>query len=423
MEEFFYLAKDIFVIIFCLCFILYLFKFVYFAFGFVPQKQFKTSDKKNKIAVLVAARDESAVIEDLLITIDRQTYDKDLFHTFIIVADEKDKTIDIAKKYANTTCYVVDKNSKGKGRALDHGITELKKEYGDVFDAYLIIDADNIMSPTLIEKMNDAFSQDYDIVIGKKINKSWKESVVSNCSALTYTFIDTLNNKFRSKAGGNVTITGTGVLVSKKIINEKGGWKFHTITEDYELTLDSVVNNYKSYYYEHAVLFAEEPSNLRTTKIRRLRWIKGHNQVENMYRGRQLKQLFSWKGGGNKFFQFEYLFSLVPIIAALIGIFAFSLVCIVCAVYGFINNINLAVNALLAFAIVIVALYIVLVLYTILALLADRKSMDLTFGQKIAITLFNPIFLMMYVPIYARAVFVKEVEWVPIEHEVVINKN
>lgn len=420
MENFFYLAKDIFVALFCLCFILYLFKFVYFAFGFVPQKHFPKSEKKNKIAVLVAARDESAVIDDLLITLDRQTYDKSLYHTFIIVADEKDKTIDIASKYANTTCYVVDKNLKGKGRALDYGITQLKKEFGDVFDAYLIIDADNTANDNLIEKMNDAFSQGYDIVIGKKLNKSWKEGVVSNCSALTYTFIDTLNNKFRSKAGGNVTITGTGVLVSKKIINDKGGWKFHTITEDYELTLDSVVNNYKSYYYEHAVLTTEEPSSLKTTKVRRLRWIKGHNQVESMYRRKQFSQLFAW-GDGNKFFQFEYLFSLTPIILSLVGILAFSIVCLVTAVYGFIKNIELALFALLCLAVVLGVLYVILVVYTLLALIVDKKSMDLTFKQKVAITLFNPFFLMMYVPIYARAVFVKEVEWVPIEHEVVLN--
>ena len=182
-----------------------------------------------------------------------------------------------------------------------------------------------------------------------------------------------------------------------------------------------MVNNYKSYYYEYAVLAAEEPSNLKTTKIRRLRWIKGHNQVESMYRKKQFSQLVSW-GEGNKFFQFEYLFGLMPIIFALIAILSFSVICVVCFVYGLFKSLSFALFALMCLGVVWGVLYIILVAYTMLALLADRKSMDLTFMQKLGITLFNPIFLMMYVPIYAKAVLVKEVEWVPIEHDVVLNK-
>lgn len=421
MEAFFSVVSEIFIIVLAISVILYLFKFVYFAFGFVPQKTFAKAEEKTRFALLVPARDESAVIEDLLISIKNQTYSKEMFHTFIIVASEDDPTIEIAKKYENTTCFIVDKNSKGKGRALDYGIAKAKEMFGNIFDAYLIVDADNTCDSKFIEKMNDAFCQGYDIVIAKKLNKSWKDSLISNCSALTYTFVDTLNNKFRSKAGGNVTITGTGVCVSKKVIDDLGGWKFHTITEDYELTLYSIVNNLKSYYYEQAIVTTEEPSNLKTTKIRRLRWVKGHNQVEKMYRKRQFKQLFAW-GGERKFFLFENLFSLVPIIIAAADIFLFVAVCLVCMVYGIVCNGAFAITALLTGLAVIGALYVVLMLYTILALIVDRACMDLTFKQKVAITLFNPIYLIMYVPIYAKAVVVKEVEWVPIEHNVIINK-
>lgn len=421
MVEFFSISKDVIFIILFIAFILYLPKFIYFTWGFVPSKKYSKSDKLHKMAFLLPARNESEVIEDLLISISKQTYDKSKFDTFIIVTEPDDPTIEIAKKYENTYCYVIDREKKGKGRALDFGIHKLKEQFGDIYDAFLIVDADNTVKEDFVEKMNDVFSEGYDIVVGKKINKSWKEGWVSNCSALTFTFVDTLNNKFRSRAGGNVTITGTGLLVSNRIIKEKDGWPFHTITEDYELTLDSVVNNYKSVYCEYAIVSTEEPNDLKVTAIRRLRWLKGHNSVEKMYRKRQYKQLFA-KDTKCRFIKFDYIFSLIPIIVAFVSIIIFMLISSVSIIVGLFSNLALSLSAVIALITMLAFVYIILMLYTILALIADKEYIKLTKKQIWEVILLNPFYLLLYVSIYIRSVFQKEVEWTPIAHTLSLKK-
>ncbi|HEY8389951.1 MAG TPA: hypothetical protein VIL26_03265, partial [Clostridia bacterium] len=56
------------------------------------------NEKKNNIAVIIPARNESKVIGDLLDCLNRQTYPKEHFGVHVIVKESNDPTIEIAKK-------------------------------------------------------------------------------------------------------------------------------------------------------------------------------------------------------------------------------------------------------------------------------------------------------------------------------------
>ena len=57
------------------------------------------SDKRSKFALLIAARNESNVIENILNSLDNQTYPRDSFEAYIIVESEDDPTVEIVKKH------------------------------------------------------------------------------------------------------------------------------------------------------------------------------------------------------------------------------------------------------------------------------------------------------------------------------------
>ena len=155
--------------------------------------------------VLIPARNESVGIGLLLDSLARQTYDCKKFDTFVIVDSEDDPTCAIVKKYESTYVQIV-KNQTCKGMALDGSLKELLSGAYGRYDAYIIIDGDNVASDNFIEEMNNALASDVQIVLGKREVKNYLlggkrlRSLATNCSALTYTFLDKMGNAFRTKA-------------------------------------------------------------------------------------------------------------------------------------------------------------------------------------------------------------------------------
>ena len=85
---------------------------------------------------------------------------------------------------------------------------------------------------------------------------------------------------------------------------------------------------------------------------------------------------------------------------------------------GFINF-----TALKYGMIIMLILYSVLVLYTFIALIIDPKALKITFGEKLAVLLYNPFFIAEYAYFYGMAFFTllrdphygEDVSWQQIE--------
>ena len=154
--------------------------------------------------------------------------------------------------------------------------------------------------------MNNVYSKGYKIALGRRVNKSWKQGFISNASFLTFTYVNTLSNKFRTQMGANITVSGSGFYVCNDLIKQWGGWPFHSLTEDYELTKWAVLNDVSGYYCECATIKDEQPTTMRQSRSQRLRWIKGHNIIDNRYNNEILKQALMLKTK-NRFFKFDYL--------------------------------------------------------------------------------------------------------------------
>ena len=89
----------------------------------------KTTNEINHYAILIPARDESNVIENILISIEKQTYKISMKDVYVIVEREDDPTVDIVKRHKAS--YFVRTNLENrhrKGYALDECIKEIKNE-------------------------------------------------------------------------------------------------------------------------------------------------------------------------------------------------------------------------------------------------------------------------------------------------------
>ena len=177
-----------------------------------PQKE----KNGHNYAILIPARNESLVIEKLLISIENQTKKIKPEDVYVIVETKKDKTVSIVEKHKMTIVYRKNLNKKRKGFALDDAIKEILKS-NKKYDAYFIFDADNILDKNYIKEMTKSFDEGYDIGIGYRDTKNSK-NLVSAASALTFSMINTIGNKRKSKYTNNLIISGTGYYIKGTII-------------------------------------------------------------------------------------------------------------------------------------------------------------------------------------------------------------
>lgn len=372
----------------------------------------KESISNPKFAVLIPARDESKVIEGLIKSIKDQTININMNDVYVIVEDINDYTCDIVKKYGATTIVRKNLELRRKGYALDEAVKFIL-DSGKKYDAYFIFDADNVLDKDYFRNMNETFFNGYDIGIGYRNTKNGNDNVVAACSTLTFSMINTLGNLQKNKDSRNVTISGTGFYIKGSFIEKWKGYPFHTLTEDYELTLYSSLNEMTSFYNDKAMFYDEQPTSFKVSLDQRTRWIRGFLDARKIY-VKKLYEAFK-TNGKNSGSQFSNWIGVKPYILIAIFLVLELFAKLVAGMY------YLSVNQLLAykffgqFLFLIFICYMVLLIATMIIIIIEKK-VDLSMSSKIKAIFFNPIFLISYVYCAIMALTHKNLDWKKINH-------
>jgi len=366
-----------------------------------PHKQ---ATKNRRIAVIVPARDESHVIGDLLASVEKQIYDKTCFDVNVIVKDPCDPTVAIAGK-AGAKVFVVTQQTC-KGEALDGYFQSLTAEQRDGYDAFVIVDADAVLTPDYLSELNNALEQERDIFVTRKFVKNFlgekkDRSLVCSCAALSYPIIDEMGNLYRTKRGLPVAICGQGLMVRSRVIREIGGWPYRTLTEDYEMTKDSILHDFSSMYYPYAVIYTEEVVRHSDCWKRRLRWVIGYSQCDHRYNGRIRKKFRREKAGF--LLRYDTFFSLVPVILFIVATILSSLTGIGLLVYDLSVQNGLWIRALKLAVEPPLLMYAITLWYCFWLLRSYREAFrTIPKGEIFRTALLAPLVLFEYFPIFIQ---------------------
>ena len=411
MIEIFYVVQKVFLIILAISIVLLLPRFLYAIMGFGKQIVFTAKNKKNtKFAILIPARNESNVIEELLSALSNQNYPKQNFDVFVIVKEQNDKSIKIAEKFDYTT--LVCKNQKCKGDALDFAVQYVYNNNLS-YDAFLVFDADNVPSKNFLKEMDKAVLSGYDIGIGYRNSKNWNDGWVASSTGLTFSLVNTLSNKGRSKLGVNCIFSGTGYFISEKVIAKEKAWTFKTLTEDYEISLYATLNNLKTTYVEKAEFFDEQPCDIKTSIKQRVRWVKGFMMARKLYAKKIAKSIFTQKQ--NKWSKIEQTVGILPVAFIVASTIIYLLFQIGFAVASIVLSTSAMVFLFEIFKVCLIT-YAVLVIFTAIQFLAEISKINITTKNMIKTLLFNPFYTALYIPVAIKAIFSKNIGWDKIEH-------
>ncbi len=414
----FEIATQIFWILIIASCALMSYKVLYFIVGLMSGKKLPKAKVDHNYVVLIPARNESKVVERLFKSIQAQDYNREKLDFYVIVESLEDPTVEIAKKYGLEVFVRKSLHLKGKGWALDEVCKKiLASKNKDKYEAYFVIDADNELAPNFFTEMNKAFDAGYQF--GKcnmeiaNANSSW----VSCSTGVTFSLINTFGNKARFQFNGQVIISGTGFYMDAKFINDYGGWPYHSLTEDYEMSMNSLIHGYSTAYISEPIIKDYAPTNLKNSWNQRKRWVKGYAENYGIYKSQLYARLrnfkkFSWSA-------LEQIVGVLPIILFIISYVSFNLFSLALSIYGAIFSLPFALTPLFTMLFYDGLLYLALMGLTLFILLGDKSCYKIGFKTFIQTLFLNPLFMLLYIPIATQAIFTKKVEWVPIEREAV----
>lgn len=351
------------------------------------------SDKYSHFTILIPARNEEEVIKDAIQSFKRQKYPKDNYEIIVVINNTTDNTLGVCNA-EGVRCILCERKIKNKGDALKEAFDRLKKEKTD---AYIIMDADNVVNDEFLGEMNKSLNEGT-LVAKSSMDIKAKENTWVSSSYAIYFFIQSILYSIpRNNIGASCAINGTGIMIKKEVI-DKYGFNVRTITEDLEFMTLCALNNIKIKFVERAICYAEHPSDFKVSMIQRRRWTKGIYEGFIIYFNSIIKNIIKRPN-------IELLDSLLIystpliLILSLISIFINFLI-VPLPIYLIITSFSLLVSYI---SISLCALFV--------CVKSKKKIKDFLTG----IIMF-PIFLLSWQYLNIIILFKKEVVWDEIKH-------
>ena len=262
--------------------IYWLYQFIISLCSFVKIKEKPLKeDKQHRFMTIIPAHNEEKVVVNLIESLKKLDYPKDLYDIYVIADNCTDKTAEVAKKAGAIVYERFDEAHKTKGHALQWFLAQ-KIEEDAPYDAFCIFDADNIVDEDFLKVMNKKLCQGEEVVQGYKDIKNPSDSWVSAGYAIFYWTMHRFYHLARYNIGLSPLMNGTGFMVKFDVIKPQG-WNTKTLTEDIEFSLKRIIEGKKLGWARDAIVYDEQPVGFKQSWTQRSRWTVGHMQCLKEY--------------------------------------------------------------------------------------------------------------------------------------------
>ncbi len=386
-------------------FISYSYQFFYIPVAWWKKDLPHTQPTLHRIAVLIAARNEQAVIGNLINSIQAQDYPASHVEIFVVADNCTDLTGTVAGSHGATVYFRTNTQQVGKGYALQYLLRCIEEDYAP-FDAYLVLDADNVLSPNYLTEINKTFSDGYQIVTSYRNSKNFGDNWISAGYALWFLRESRYLNGARCRMGTSCAVSGTGFLFSHRILEKCGGWNFFLLTEDIQFTIANIIRGEKVGYCPTAVLYDEQPTTFSQSFRQRLRWSRGYLQVFRRYGVSLLRGILR-----GSFSCYDMTMNILPA-AVLSG--ASLAVNLTAAVVNCVNGGGWAVLGACVLQ-TFLSLYLTVFVLGVITTITEWDNIYCSAGKKVWYTITFPVFMFTYIPIVIVSLF-RDPSWKPICH-------
>jgi len=398
--------------------LLYAYQVLFMIIGiFSKKKKFPEAKEQHTFAFLIAARNESKVIGNLINSIRNNDYPQDKIKIFIVADNCEDNTAELCRNLGCTVYERFNKEQVGKGYALNFLFKHIADEFPDYEpDAFFIFDADNVLTTNYISEMNKALDSGVKVCTSFRNSKNYGTNWLSAGSSLGFMRECRFLHRPKSVLKLSTHVSGTGFYISKDVMTFKDGWKYVTLTEDIEFSAANTLKGVKIGFCEDAVFFDEQPIKFKQTWKQRIRWAKGSLMGFSIFHASLSLEFLKTLD----FNFYEYYFSRFFPVGLYYGLsfIASNVVTLISRILE-VTNAHAIVSAFYFISPVLVALlttYLGLLVDSVLATVLNWKHIKAPARKKILYMFTTPVFNFIFtIPVVFVALF-KKVKWDPIEH-------
>ena len=282
---------------------------------------------KNRIAVFIPCYKEDSVIINTAKSAILQKYPLDKFEIIVIADSFLKQTLDELESIPVRIINVSFKNST-KAKALNKAFEIIK----NTFDIAIILDADNIMEPLFLDKINNAFNKNFKAIQGHRKAKNFNTA---------YAILDGVseevnNNIFRQ---GHRTLKMSSALIGSGMAFEYNLLK-NTMKKidaisgfDKELELLLIQQKITVEYLDNAIVYDEKIQKASHFRNQRRRWLSSKITFFKKYAPQVFHELFL--KGNIVYVDKIYQMIAPPRIILLGGSFLVSLLYFLLTIFGY----------------------------------------------------------------------------------------
>lgn len=237
-----------------------------------PDKGVLAPNVTHKFAILIFAKNEAAVIGQLVESLQEQNYPREAYDIYVTADNCTDDTAAIAARCGAIVWERTDPSRLGKGNAMRWFFERFRVDCAHRYDACAVFDADNIVHPQFLSAMNRQLNLGYEISIGYRLSKNPSDSAVASTSALFWLFQTRLFYIGRVHRGYPCTTVGGPGFVFDLAVLPEGLWPTQSPFEDIEFTLLSIADGRTISFTHDAIFYDEQPITWRQSLQQRYRW-------------------------------------------------------------------------------------------------------------------------------------------------------
>ncbi len=226
------------------------------------------------VDVVVAARDEEAVVARLMERLGALRYPADQLTTWIVDDGSEDKTPDLLDElkpqYPNLNVIRRQRNAGGgKSGALNAALAQSSGEW------ILVLDADGQISDDQLERLIPiAVMGDWSGVQMRKAVTNADTNLLTRVQAMEMAF-DALIQQGRLLGGGVSELRGNGQLLRRDVLEACGGFNEDTVTDDLDLSFRFLLQGARTTLLWNPPVREEAVETISALWKQRQRWAEG----------------------------------------------------------------------------------------------------------------------------------------------------
>ncbi len=243
-------------------------------------------DDLKDVTFLVPAYNEEEYVGKTIEALLDLDYPEEKLEIIAINDGSEDNTLEVLKQY-DEEIEIIDKENTGKANSMNQALEEVDTEL------VASMDADSYPSENFLKNMVGYFNDEevYGVTPALKILRD--DKVVEKIQWTEYIYQIFLRKVF-ALFQVQYVLPGPGSIYRTSFLDETGGWREDTHTEDMEMAFRMMDEGKKIENSTNGMVWTDPPSTFRSLFRQRIRWYRGY--VENFI---SYRNMFLDPGSGN----------------------------------------------------------------------------------------------------------------------------